>query len=130
MKSWRPASLLRALATVLLLQTVLAPAMCLATGSGQGTLPNEICTAEGLRAVHAAPPGDEATGDAAPGGGAHSGACLVCHALPQGADLAVPELPSPAWLSIATPPVAAAPVAVPQGIRGPPSGARAPPAIS
>ncbi|RYI99138.1 MAG: hypothetical protein EON47_17625, partial [Acetobacteraceae bacterium] len=66
-----PAPLLRLLAAVLLLQAVLAPALCLA--AGRGGLAVEICTAEGLRTIHAAPDGSPVE----PG---HIGACQACHA--------------------------------------------------
>ncbi|MDN3567781.1 DUF2946 family protein [Paeniroseomonas aquatica] len=114
-----PAPLRRLLAAVLLLQAVLAPSLYLA--AGQATLAVEICTAEGLRTLHAAP-------DGTPAGPGHDGACQACHALPQGADLALPALPAPAWVALAAP--AAAPASLPSGIRGPPGGARAPPALS
>ena len=115
-----PPPLLRLLAAVLLLQAVLAPALCLA--AGRGGLAVEICTAEGLRTIHAGPDGTLAEPH-------HIGACQACHALPQGAALDVPALPVPAW--IALPPAApAAATTLPPGIRGPPGGARAPPAFS
>ena len=117
--------MLRLLAAVLLLQTVLAPAVCLAMGGGSGSPAVQICTADGLRVIHPSAPGDEA-----PAGSGHGGNCLVCHALPQGAALALPALPAPAWLAVAATHVPAEPATLPRGIRGPPGGARAPPAFS
>lgn len=115
-----PAPLRRLLAAVLLLQAVLAPSLCLA--GGQAGMMVEICTAEGLRLVHATP-------DGTPAEPVHDGACQVCHALPQGADLALPPLPTPAWITLATP-VAGQAAGLRPGIRGPPNGARAPPTLS
>ncbi|MDB5375310.1 MAG: hypothetical protein JWP04_3952 [Belnapia sp.] len=122
------APVLRLIAVVLLVQTVLAPALCLGAGmeAGRGVVAVEICTAEGLRTIHAAPDGTPAE----PPGLGHVGACLVCHALPQGAGLDLPPLPVPAWIAIARLAAAATPDRLPPGIRGPPSGARAPPVLS
>lgn len=118
-----PHPLLRLIAAILLVQTVLAPALCL--GAGRGSVAVEICTAEGLRTIHAAPDG----GPAEPGQG-HIGACLACHALPQAAGLDLPPLPAPAWIAAARLPAEATPDRPNPGIRGPPGGARAPPALS
>lgn len=122
----RPARLLRPLlAALLLLQVAVAPTLCLARAghAGQGLV--EICTAEGMKRVALAPDG---SGEA-PAPAAHDGFCPFCHALPQGAAVAAPVLPPPAWVltarAWATPGLAAPPPA----IRGPPSGARAPPSL-
>ncbi len=117
--------LLPVLSAVLLLQTLLAPALCLAAAGGAGGLAIEICTAEGLLTVRQA--ADDAAGHEEAG---HGGACLVCHALPQGAALAEPALPGPAWTGVAVTAAAAESAAPPHGIRGPPSGPRAPPVLS
>lgn len=117
--------LLPVLAAVLLLQTLLVPALCLAAVGGTGGLAIEICTADGLLTVRQA--ADDAAGHEEAG---HGGACLVCHALPQGAALAAPALPGPAWIGLAVTAAVAESAAPPHSIRGPPSGARAPPAFS
>jgi hypothetical protein len=105
----------------LLLQAVLAPAHCLAMAGRSVAI--EICTADGLRTIHQQPDGTPAE----PG---HAGACLACHALPAGAALDPPLLPAPAWTRLAAQPRPATPATLPPGIRGPPSGARAPPSLS
>lgn len=125
MKRRLPFPLLPVLAALLLLQTVLAPALCLAAAGGSGGLAIEICTADGLLTLRQA--AEDAAGHEEAG---HGGTCLVCHALPQGAALAQPALPGPAWIGIAVTAGAAESAAPPHSIRGPPSGARAPPAFS
>lgn len=109
------------LLAALLLQAVLAPAHGLAMA--RHGLATEICTAEGLKTVHQLP-------DDGPAALGHLGACLACHALPAGAALDPPPLPTPAWarLAAAPPPLPAG--RLPGGVHGPPSGARAPPALS
>jgi len=87
----RPATLLtRLIAALLLVQTVLAPALCLAHTSNAG-MAAVICSPDGDRTVHLGPGGEEL-----PAPEAHSGFCLACHTLPQ-ADLpAAPMLSTPA----------------------------------
>lgn len=125
----------RLLAALLLVQAVLAPALCLgraaadahpAAGVGEAV---EICTAEGLRVVHLPAGGmadDAGGGPAADHGG---GLCLACHGLPQAPEPPVPVLPAPAWARLPVPWAVAAPLALPPAIRGPPSGPRAPPTL-
>ena len=48
----------------------------------------------------------------------------------QGAALAEPALPGPAWIGLAVTTATAESAAPPRSIRGPPSGARAPPVLS
>ena len=80
----------RLIAALLLVQTVLAPALCLAHVANAG-LATVICSPDGDRTVHLGTNGDEL-----PAPEAHSGFCLACHALPQ-ADLpAAPMLSTPA----------------------------------
>lgn len=82
----RPATILaRLLAALLLVQTVLAPALCLAHVANAG-LATVICSPDGDRTVHLGSGGEEL-----PTPEAHSGFCLACHALPQ-ADLPAPTL--------------------------------------
>jgi hypothetical protein len=82
----RPATILaRLIAALLLVQTVLAPALCLAHVANAG-LATVICSPDGDRAVHLGSGGEEL-----PTPEAHSGFCLACHALPQ-ADLPAPTL--------------------------------------
>ena len=87
----RPATLLaRLIAALLLVQTVLAPALCLAHAASAG-MATVICSPDGDRTVHLGTNGEEL-----PAPEAHSGFCLACHALPQ-ADLpAAPILSTPA----------------------------------
>jgi hypothetical protein len=120
----------RLLAVVLLLQAVLAPALCLARGAGpEASGPAvEICTADGIGTLHGG--ADAPEGDDAPGEAGHRGFCPACHALPQAAaPPAPPVLPPPAWAPAAHGWLPATPAALPPGIRGPPAGARAPPAL-
>ena len=86
----RPATFFaRLIAALLLVQTVLAPALCLAHTSNAG-MATVICSPDGDRTVHLGPGGEEL-----PAPEAHSGFCLACHALPQ-ADLpAAPMLSTP-----------------------------------
>ncbi len=86
-----PATFLaRLIAALLLVQTVLAPALCLAHVANAG-LATVICSPDGDRTVHLGTNGEEL-----PAPEAHSGFCLTCHALPQ-ADLpAAPLLSIPA----------------------------------
>jgi len=119
-----PHAVLRLLVAVLLLQTVLAPALCLgAARAAPAGLLVEICTADGLRALH--PMGDPAPD----GAGSHAGACLACSALPQAAELPTPALPTPAWLALAPAWGGPAMPGPTPAIRGPPGGARAPPLL-
>ena len=113
----------RLIAIVLLMQTVMAPAHCLAhaVATGFGTV---ICTEDGQRIVHLT-----AEGDVAPDGQQREqGFCAACHALPAAPILAVPVMPPPAW--------AAAPIAwhaalaetLPARARAPPFEPTGPPA--
>ena len=87
----RPATLLARLTTALLLvQTILAPALCLAHAASVG-MATVICSPDGDRTLHLGSGGEEL-----PAPEAHEGFCLACHALPQ-ADLpAAPMLSTPA----------------------------------
>ncbi len=92
----RPATFLaRLIAALLLVQTALAPALCLAHAASAG-MATVICSPDGDRTVHLG-----ANGEELPAPEAHSGFCLACHALPQ-ADLpAAPMLSNPAELGSA-----------------------------
>ena len=92
----RPATFFaRLIAALLLLQSVLAPALCLAHAVSAG-MATVICSPDGDRTVHLGTNGEEL-----PAPEAHSGFCLACHALPQ-ADLPVaPLLSTPAELGSA-----------------------------
>ena len=87
----RPATFFaRLIAALLLVQTVLAPALCLAHVANAG-LATVICSPDGDRTVHLGADGQELLAPEA-----HQGFCLACHALPQ-ADLpAAPMLSTPA----------------------------------
>lgn len=115
----------RLIAAVLLMQTAMAPAHCLAhaVAAGLGTV---ICTEDGQRIVHVT-----ADGDLAPDGQQRvSGFCAACHALPASPVLAVPALPPPAW--VAAPPIwhASAAETLPGRARAPPFEPTGPPAHS
>ncbi len=131
--SRRATGLNRLLALLLLAQAVLAPALCLAArGVAHAGGLMEICTADGIRlvALDAAGGAHGGAEDPAPAGGEHRGACLACHALPQGLATPEPVLPAPAWIALGSSFLPAGPPAPPPAIRGPPQGARAPPILS
>lgn len=87
----RPATFLtRLIAALLLVQTVLAPALCLAHAASAG-LATIICSPDGDRTVHLGAEGQEL-----PAPEAHQGFCLACHALPQADHPAPPMLSAPA----------------------------------
>ena len=121
----RPATLLaRLIAALLLVQTVLAPALCLAHTSNAG-MATVICSPDGDRTVHLGPGGEEL-----PAPEAHSGFCLACHALPQ-ADLPVaPLLSTPAELGSAIIWFATGDAGWRPAARAPPNEPKGPPAFS
>jgi hypothetical protein len=121
----RPATLLaRLIAALLLVQTVLAPALCLAHTSNAG-MAAVICSPDGDRTVHLGPNGEEL-----PAPEAHSGFCLACHALPQ-ADLpAAPLLSTPAETGAAILWFAAGDTGWRPAARAPPYDPTGPPAFS
>ena len=87
----RPATFLaRLIAALLLVQTVLAPALCLAHVANAG-LAKFICSPDGDSTVHLGTIGEEL-----PAPEAHEGFCLACHALPQADIPAAPLLSTPA----------------------------------
>ena len=91
-----PATFLaRLIAALLLVQTVLAPALCLAHVANAG-LATVICSPDGDRTVHLGAEGQEL-----PAPEAHQGFCLACHALPQADFPAAPMLSAPAELGSA-----------------------------
>ncbi len=85
----------RLIIAVLLMQTVMAPAHCLAHALAGG-FATTICTSEGQRTVHLT-----AEGDMAPPAQPQADFCAVCHALPTAPVFAVPVLPTPAWIASA-----------------------------
>jgi hypothetical protein len=121
----RPATLLvRLIAALLLVQTVLAPALCLAHVANAG-MATVICSPDGDRTVHLGAEGQEL-----PAPEAHQGFCLACHALPQ-ADLpAPPMLSTPAELSSAVIWFAAGDAGWRPAARAPPYEPTGPPASS
>lgn len=121
----RPATLLtRLIAALLLVQTVLAPALCLAHTSNAG-MATVICSPDGDRTVHLGPGGEEL-----PAPEAHSGFCLACHALPQ-ADLpGAPMLSAPAETGAANLWFAAGDTGWRPAARAPPYDPTGPPAFS
>ena len=83
-----PATLLaRLIAALLLMQTALAPSLCLARAANVGVA-TVICSPDGDRTVHLGPDGQEM-----PAPQSMAGFCLACHALPQA------DLPAPPMLS-------------------------------
>lgn len=118
-----PTPLLRILALVLLVQAVLAPALCIGRAQG-ASIGMEICGPEGMRSMVLD------LGDTTPGAGDHHGFCAICAGLPQGAEAATPILPTPVWLSFSP----AWPVATPRAVlaqaRAPPQQPRAPPSLA
>jgi len=121
----RPATLFaRLIAALLLVQTVLAPALCLAHVAIAG-LATVICSPDGDRAVHLGADGQEL-----PPPEAHQGFCLACHALPQ-ADLpAAPMLSAPAELGSAIIWLASGDAGWRPASRAPPYDPTGPPAFS
>ena len=112
----------RLIATVLLLQTVLAPAHCLAHAAMAG-LATVICTEDGYRTIHLTADGEEA-----PATDARSGFCAACHGLSAVPVLAVPILPTPAWVATPIAWHAAAAEQLPARARAPPFEPTGPPA--
>jgi hypothetical protein len=115
--------LARLIAALLLVQTVLAPALCLAHAASAG-LATIICSPEGDRTVHLGSGGEEL-----PAPEAHQGFCLSCHAPPQ-ADLpAAPMLSAPAELSSAVIWLASGDAGWRPAARAPPYNPTGPPAF-
>ena len=121
----RPATLFaRLIAALLLVQTVLAPALCLAHAASAG-LATVICSPDGDRTVHLGADGQEL-----PAPEAHSGFCLSCHALPQADIPAAPMLSAPAELSSAISWLASGDAGWRPAARAPPYDPTGPPASS
>jgi hypothetical protein len=123
----RPA-LLPLIALLLLMQAVVAPALCLAhaaarAGDGHSV---EICGPEGLQTIRLDENG-EPVQDAAPMAG---GFCIACHAMPEASVAAGPEPVTPAWVRIALAIPALRAANPGPSIRGPPLGAQAPPILA
>ena len=118
-----PPPLARLLALVLLLQAVLAPALCIGA-VGANTLHGVICGPESEGrgfSISLADPDDAAQ--------AMHGFCALCAGLPQGIDVPAPVLPRPAWIRLGIAWTAAPAEAVPPQARAPPAQPRAPPSI-
>lgn len=112
----------RLIAAVLLMQTAMAPAHCLAhtLAAGLGLV---ICSEDGRRVIHASADADIAPDGTQP----PPGFCAACHALPAAPVLAVPTLPAPAWVVARAPWHAPAAEAVPARARAPPFDPTGPP---
>lgn len=121
----RPATFLaRLIAVLLLAQTVLAPALCLAHVASVG-MAAVICSPDGDRTVHLGLGGEEL-----PAPEAHRGFCIACHALPQ-ADLpAAPMLSTPAEPGSASLWLAAGDTGWRPAARAPPYNPTGPPAFA
>ncbi|MGI9128902.1 MAG: hypothetical protein ACR2IG_11880 [Roseomonas sp.] len=121
----RPATFIaRLIASLLLVQTVLAPALCLAHAASAG-MATVICSPDGDRTVHLGPNGEEL-----PAPEVHGGFCLACHALPQ-ADIPAASLVSaPAELGTAIIWFAAGDASWRPAARAPPYDPTGPPAFS
>lgn len=116
--------LLRLIAAVLLLQTVVAPAHCLAMAAPPAGMEAVICSAEGMRTIHLGPDGQEM-----PAGHEEGGFCAACPMPAQAMLPDPPAVPAFAW-GVAGPAWhAAAPATLPPPARGPPFGSRAPPSF-
>ncbi len=114
----------RLIAALLLMQTALAPSLCLARAAS-AELATVICSPDGHRTVHLGADGQEL-----PAPEAHSGFCLACHALPQ-ADLpAAPILSTPAELDSAIIWLASGDAGWRPAARAPPYEPTGPPAFS
>jgi len=114
----------RLIAALLLMQTVLAPALCLAHVANAG-MATVICSPDGDRTVHLGSGGEEL-----PAPEAHGGFCLACHALPQ-ADLpAAPMLSASAEHGSAIIWLATGDAAWRPAARAPPYEPTGPPAFS
>ena len=121
----RPATLFaRLIAALLLVQTVLAPALCLAH-AGNARMATVICSPDGDRTVYLGPGGEEL-----PAPEAHSGFCLACHALPQAELPAAPLLSTPAEPGAAILWFAAGDAGWRPAARAPPYDPTGPPAFS
>ena len=114
----------RLIAALLLMQTGLAPALCLAHAASAG-LATVICSPDGDRTVHLGADGQEL-----PTPEAHSGFCLVCHALPQADIPAAPMLSTPAELGSAIIWLASGDAGWRPAARAPPYEPTGPPALS
>ena len=114
----------RLIAALLLMQTVLAPALCLAHAASAG-LATVICSPDGDRTVHLGADGQEL-----PAPEAKAGFCLACHALPQADTPAAPALSAPAELSSAVIWFAAGDAGWRPAARAPPYDPTGPPAFS
>jgi hypothetical protein len=120
-----PATFLaRLIAALLLVQTVLAPALCLAHVANAG-MATVICSPDGDRTVHLGADGQEL-----PAPEAHSGFCLACHALPQADIPAAPMLSAPAELGSAIIWLASGDAGWRPSARAPPYDPTGPPAFS
>lgn len=120
-----PATFLaRLIAALLLVQTVLAPALCLAHVANAG-MATVICSPDGDRTVHLGAEGQEL-----PAPEAHSGFCLACHALPQADIPAAPTLSAPAELGSAIIWLASGDAGRRPAARAPPYEPTGPPAFS
>ena len=121
----RPATFFaRLIAALLLMQSVLAPALCLAHAASAG-LATVICSPDGDRTVHLGADGQEL-----PAPEAHGGFCLACHALPQADIPAAPMLSAPAELGSAIIWLAAGDAGWRPAARAPPYDPTGPPAFS
>lgn len=114
----------RLIVAVLLLQTVMAPAHCLAHAAAAG-FATEICSPDGTRILHL-----NADGDVVPDGTATQGFCAACHGLPSTPHLATPVLPTPAWTVAAVFWHAASADSLPPSARAPPFEPTGPPSAS
>jgi hypothetical protein len=115
---------LRLIAALLLVQTVLAPALCLAHAASAG-LATIICSPDGDRTVHLGAEGQEM-----PAPEAMAGFCLACHALPQADTPAAPMLSAPAELGSAIIWLASGDAGWHPAARAPPYEPTGPPAFS
>ena len=117
--------LTRLLATILLIQVVVAPAHCLAMAAVPAGLETVLCAPDGTRTIHVGPDGQEVPAHQ-PG----QGFCTACHALPEATLPAAPAVPAFAWTRGGPAWHAAGAAALPPAARGPPYRPTGPPAAS
>ncbi len=116
----------RLIATILLLQVVLAPAHCLAMAATPAGLETVLCSPAGVeRTILIGPDGHEV-----PPQDAAMGVCVVCAGLPQAVLPEPPAVPGRAWAASKVTWHAAGAPSLPPGARGPPYSPTGPPTLS
>lgn len=115
----------RLIATILLIQVVLAPAHCLAMAATPAGLETVVCSPDGMRTMHVGPDGQEM-----PAHDTGPAFCLTSHAVPEAWVPPAPILPTPAWITAAVGWHLTPAHGLPPAARAPPFAPRAPPAFA